>query len=744
MSTRLVDLLPNPQRYWPLALLAIVGGIVGSRSIFQMFAPYEATNWVILLAACYFVAVIWYTNHRLARFPELSHQHTLFRPFALKQADGRDPDIWPRYRELERLLERLDESHNCHLILTGPSGAGKTTFLSKIVRPSIEARGVPWFSVDTYDRLTMAVLEQFPQLNDSLIVQVRAALSTDATTLHDVLSASPVPQLDDLFDQLRLKLDEAFSAQPRVFIAFDQVERLLSSLQLEQGSRDQSRIGPDLYLFIKLLRYFREHDRYRTILVLRSEYMYSSIEFLEFIAYRHSASRNQIISYFLCPGINAESSPEGIAAIRAAFQKIKGASSFVDNFVQANNLDSPARSNTFLAQLYGYIVEYYYAADPRVRSSLERGDPPKMMMGYYFDYLLNDYERLYNILSSSDVEFLKAVMFSIAIENKVGGNAVTNERIALLTHLPLSYVKTVTHFLLQNGLLLEETTRGDISYRLIHEIIADYVLENEQLAINSRLKDGIQGLSEARAVPATVPKRFETPVRDLAPPPTLGAFALAVFFVHGILKLRFDTVCTTSHDFLSFMPLAVPCDADPKYFAFVFIVDCVWLWFIYRVSYGYFAHVLRPSWLRVAGTTLPLLGATGAVAFSHSPGLFIIPIAVLGTLMGLFLVIGCANGSFRGRVRQENLTWGLLTLGNMTIATLLTTLVAAPFKPDWIRSDQVLHLYGWTVDVKQAIVIFACLVMFYFWIHIQNKQQSRESIAARLALHDRAQVGTDV
>jgi hypothetical protein len=746
MPSRFKDFFPSLENFAPYVVLTAVGTLLATKDVFQLFAPGETTVWILLAAIVYLFASAWIRNRKLARYRPLVREQPLFKPFALVGTAGTEHAIWPREQEAAELLALVRKSGNKHIIITGPSGAGKSTFVNRILSKQI-AHPDELLSFDSYDNFAQTLVAKLlsdkkPDKAHDVRRKFEAVVDVNNTTLNDVLSGTNIPALDSILNDFFATLDDRFSSSKCAVIAFDQVERLLSALRLEQRSESSTILIRDLYIFIKLLRYLRGNKRYRTLLIIRSEYLYTSVEFLEFVANRHEDSGDQITSFFLCPGINTESSKDGVEAIVQTFLRIKGASTHVENFTRANNLDSRSRSNTFLAQLYGFVVEHYYMTDRRVRETLESSGAPVKMVGYYFDYLQNDFARHYP--GHSDAEFLKAIMFTIAIENRATGRAITADRLSLLAHIPLNYIEDVINFLTENGLLVQETVRGEIAFRLIHEVVADYVLENEQFSIDPRLKDGIQGLCEAQATPRTKVERFGNPLLDLIEQPNLGAVALAVFFVIGILKWRFETVCEHSLAFWSFMPMKVSCSADHLYFGWIFIVDSVWLWFIYRIHNGYLRYTLVSTWLQVLSCSMPVVGTALAVAFFHSPALFTIPIGIVGAQMGIILLLGCMDGSFHGRVAKENWTWGLLTICNMFFSVVLAGLLAYSYKlsPEVgpIKTDSSVLKFLESFSVAQLATITACVLMFYFWIHIRNKQESRESISARLALHDRTQI----
>src|SRR6185312_5640076 len=130
--------------------------------------------------------------------------------------------------------------------------------------------------------------------------------------------------------------------------------------------------------------------------------------------------------HFLCQGINENSAPGGVRAITDDFQSITAASHFSHHFERICSLDNPAFSNTFMTQLFGYMVEHFFNKDERITKQLKEDGDIALSLKYYFEYLLNDYQRESTF---EKVEFLKVIMFTIAVHGRTVGQAVTLGRI---------------------------------------------------------------------------------------------------------------------------------------------------------------------------------------------------------------------------------------------------------------------------------------------------------------------------
>src|SRR5207244_2382877 len=73
------------------------------------------------------------------------------------------------------------------------------------------------------------------------------------------------------------------NTEPTVFV-FDQVERLISLATAVNMDGKSEVDGLDVWLFLRLIAFLRTETRVRTIFIIRAEYLYHSLEFLEKLA----------------------------------------------------------------------------------------------------------------------------------------------------------------------------------------------------------------------------------------------------------------------------------------------------------------------------------------------------------------------------------------------------------------------------------------------------------------------------
>ena len=554
----------------------------------------------------------------------------------------------------------------------------------------------------------------------------------------------------ELWQQLQAFLEQLFSNKARFCFIFDQTERYINVIRAEVEREGNKLNGYEVFFFLQFIRLCRATKACRTVFTIRAEYLYESFDFLESIASTPSKSGG-IVSYFLCPGINSMSAPDGARDIRESFRKIPVAGGLFPKFERVIGLDNRSYSNTFLAQLVGFMIEHFYSDDPNVRLLLTQERNRSLALRYYFDHLLNDYRRLAR--SHDAMDLFKSVLFTIAIENRVTGKSVTGTRLAALVHMPEDYATGVATFLKATGVLLEEPQGSDVSYRLAHDLISDYVIENDQFAVDPVLKEEIRGLCENRAEEDALRRvePYANLILDWKSRVNTPLVAIWVFLIYGLIGFKID-LCGWIHPWFSaYIPQTQECTVVSRYYIGIFFMHAVWLTFIYHIHRDYLRYTLHSGWLLALSEAAPVGGAILAILVSFSPALLLLPVVFGGICMAFALLLGAMYGSFIGRAATENTTWGALTLINMLVTSLLTGVAWLVLWDDvkardlWDHIEQTISAAGLPhVLTKQniaVIVLYALnIVLIYFWIHIRRTQQSRISFAARLALYDRTRL----
>ena len=515
----------------------------------------------------------------------------------------------------------------------------------------------------------------------------------------------------------------------------------------------------DWYLFRKIINGLRIRPQFRTMFSVRSDCLLQSIISTypcETEPNHKSPDFSDYWSLKICHGVNAYSSVEAYAAVRASLSKLKLSASDLENFERATGLKSEQFSNTFLVQLSGYLIEHYWEVDNlRLRRLLSEDTEKIAPVRLLFDYIENDF--INEGHSTSRFELLKAVLFTVAIENRSTGTTAPLERIAALSHLSQDEIRPQLDYLCSWGVVLEERqVSGRLSFRVGHDLIGDYVIDHERLSAGSRFKDAIQSLSYLRARNSSMirVKSFPSLFGDIGSNTNFGQLLILLYIFLGVVKITFpgfcDVLAATAAEISNSTP-STSCKETLPSFPAIFIMDCVWLNYIYILTRGYLSVTLRTNITRHLSAVLPGLGALLAIVFSQTLQFALIPIFVVGLLLGVVLALGSKTGDFSGNVAEENFRWGYRTMFNMLFAACLMI-----FAPVFINPGQeTVRFFSEAISMSNRIfgitlssspvtlssttwMFFGGALMTYFCWHISAEQQGRLSIAARLALHDRA------
>lgn len=720
-----------------------------------------------------------YSVIKQRRRPGLRVPAGKFDPFpARKRADTAEEASDPYPRTLAATLAKgIDQAIESHVLVTGPSGAGKSTLLKELVCPILEskvykARNYKCKIIRNYDNIIweivttlkgksnqgkIALEERIKEFNEKNKCSIRAVFDETFRRKFE----REFENAEKLWKEIEAHLDASFSGQQSFVLIFDQIERIIQPLSsLRDGSKsDQD--GFSVFFLVKLIRYLRLKKTVRTVFLIRAEYLYYSYDFLEneILANDSDMVRSKSIIRFLCPGINAQTDQDAVERLSGDFLDEKNIlRNYNSEFQEITGLGARAISNTFLTQLCGYMVESFQD-DENVIDLLKNKIDRMRFMHLYFDYLFNDYER--TTRSSNALEFLKAIFFAIAVENRIAGRPVTIERLSRLVHAPRNNtIEPAIRFLSENGLVTGEkyfgtaTEGGEITaYWMVHDVISDYVLGSEQFKFNEVLKDELRGIIEAGVPDRKLIKvtRYASMV-EWTGGYNIGFFAIWCLFVFGAMKAFSVQFCELVYPALKDVWFARECGFVSKFYVLTFLMHILWARYIYVIDRNYFQYTLRSSIAKQLSRFTPVIAVVLAIAVSQSPALFLIPVIFAGTIMGGLLFWGIANGSYVGYSAKYEGIWALRIYVNMVFVTLLMGMTGLILLNDstanvfWEHIASVisynirniiavnLTLSGNEVVVGWMYVINAVMIIFY--LHVRPQQQNDIFIAAQLALYD--------
>lgn len=766
ITDRVLGFVKDSQNSPFVSLLILVGAIGGVKDFLGLLLPGDYAVY-ILTAIVSVLAVKWIARQRrIARLPPIPLEQGVFRPFA--QEGSTSKNFWPREQECATLLQMISSSENKHLIVVGRSGAGKSTLLSASVKPKLSNCHV--ILIDDYegiiDKIAIGAGSVATDGSDlsldkrvnlvSVQRSIRAAIGGGRCTWGDAFDPTiTIHSAEAIAREVADFIEHSARAKMLVFV-FDQFERISSSMRNEMSKVSRTEGAFEVLVFRRLISLLRSLNNTRTIFLARSDALYHTVEFLNADAldqgdpHKNSGVLANTIEIFMCPGVNIVTSADAVSEVDKLFSQVDSSKLLSYEFQAFTGIRSAQLSNTFLIQLTGYLVEQFGSTDPRIGRMLRESEESTAALRYYFEYLLNDYRR--TGASEDDVELFKTIVFAIAAENRTSGRAIDADSISLISHIPVGNVRSALEFLLAKGIVVEQ----GMKFRMIHDMVSDYVIDQEQFAVNSRMRDGIEGLVVAERTPAKLTRNpyFPNLIGDLFRRPSFGQISILMFYCFGLVQIASPSLSTQICAVTALDRIwgAVPCTEAMPYYWAIFLMHGAWLSYIYTIQRGYLLRCGLPSWLRALAISLPIVGGWGAILFSRAPILALVPVNVVGITLAVILMSGSMSGAYIGRAAAENFRWGMRTFFNMLFSASLMIITAAIFFEAkgygsfWAALSTGVfpvdeRMYSFSPNsIKTGWVIFMSTAMIYFWLHIKPEQQSDISLAARLAIFDRTRL----
>lgn len=758
-----------------------------------------------------------YISRDISRWSGLPKEQTIFRPFAVDVDGGRENEFFERNEEYNKFSKYLRRTINSHTILTGPSGAGKTYFMYKIVQ---NCNDYKFCFVNKYDNLIANIVYSFswPDAGlvqrDDFLEEISEYNSRHrGTTVASVL-LKPSRYIrefenDVWYEKFTNYINMAFLDDVVHLIVFDQMERFLASLSNEKSTDETSGLGLsgiDIVILFAILRLFRSKNNVHTVFIIRSDALNKAIDFLSctadvFLNNSHcpklseaSAEKecmdnkdcdDRLLAYYYFNGVNIHNAPGAVQQIRSRFEIARGGTAIDwDAFVKFTNISSPNKSNTFMIQMTGYMIEHFGREDGRVSRIISENKDLYKIMPVFFEHLISGFYKNHPKLMKVDI--FKAILLTISIENKRAGEAITRKRAAGLCHLPISYIDAVFEYLLSTHVVIpdvveEEKGKKEPGIRFVHDKLFDHIIQAEEFTLRPNLLKAIERLSERKI-----------PTNRLLTVDGFGSLwdfnfisvILYVFFVWGavIIVSAYTPFLENSAipvmreisrwllDTIGYPLSMLGIDTSQsktsivqRYYPFIYLSHVFWISYMYYLYKGYFKYAMRASRaVHVAAMSLPVIGVTLGIEMSFSPQLYVFPITIVGLVMGFILMVfsfGFKKNILFGRL---NWLWGKRTALNMFFVSLLYFLFKFMISsssgavgarneinknfsganealqllinrsPDWLRN----YMPG-ELTIEFLTFLFSGCLLIWFWIHIRLEQQSEISMADRLATYDR-------
>jgi hypothetical protein len=700
-----------------------------------------------------------YWPHAIEQLNGLPDKTGIFDPF-LSSRQTATVEPWSRNGDLERFEAHVAKAAKSHLIVTGPSGAGKTIFFAQAVKSKYHPH---FILIRRYHDFLSTLINAIPAdegqkmaLEDGVKRYLQAARPirlSQALQEREILLAND-PALQALTRDIQTFVRKSMDGGETTLLVFDQIERFLLDIEYQSLHPQEGRFAYEIYFIIVVLQALRELPNVRTVFSIREDALYESVDFLSY-SFISPSDADRTFHYMYFHGINTNNADQGVLAdIRTKMESAAPAIPWT-RLRQFLSIASRSMSNTFFIQLTGYLAQHFDSTDRRVRKIIEGGEP-RDLLPLFFDQLLAGFRKRDSYGINYDVARL--VMLTIAIENRSTGNPVSAARVSLLAHLPLDYVDPIVKYLVEIGVVQKDVAAQDDAVRLAHDILSDHIIQADGFIIREDLQKTIERLSERRV-------KHLRPVGEYgrvwagAGRGDIGALAVVAFIVYGGIvsitswlgsNITGLPVCDSLHNFwsawLSRYVLVDQCSSMKWYYPPIYGVDCAWVSFIYKLDRGYFHHVfvehkLAERLLRGASTSIAVIGSMLGILLSFVPALATVPITVGGIMMAALLIIIWMREDKQTLFAKRTFLWGLRIGLNMLFTGLLVLLLWFMVTPDQpyaearAAMDHALPLAP-AITAKNLTFWITALFLFWFWVHVQPEQQSEVSIATQLASRD--------
>lgn len=738
MSSRYLKHLAS---YEPLVLLASLCGLTGALSVIDALKKGDNLPVIVIaLCAALLIGGAIAAGRRISgqKLPgPIESKH--FYPFL--HLEGNSTTLTEhriaRTQEAQRLLSTVFTHSEKHAVLIGDSGVGKST----LVR----------FDLPALAKLTILEYSEYPGLARIFVGdllkhfaansgQTPLASACNAATNAITKYSGAEGERETLTSVFYRCLDAALVAQPNdLLLVFDQSERLFTQLSEDEASSSPQR-HRRAQITGALLEAVRRNSRVSSLFVVRSDHASQALARLSDIAHGGDGSVDQAVVTHILHGLNTTTHAELDTVLASKFASIDANLDF-DRLQSMLGLRAPSKSNTFMLQLTGYMIEHFLK-DSEIRA-MARGElrDHNLPLRKYFSILKSEY--CYDRGSKDAAKALDLVAYTIASENIQSAQAITEREILLLSHTTIDEVSSALEFLVRKGVVVATTKDGVEGYRIVHDKIADYLLTAEGLTVRPELKEAIAQFTEAGVKkddmlePEPVHHIFDffTNFQQI----NFAQISIAIMILFCAARLIWPAeVLDLMRPLNAQIERLIPGAVDEENIGFwlylpIFITQFCWVTFMYYLDRAYFKLVFknrRPG-LRIISVLSSPLGALLGCAFAFAPSLFIWPIILGGSGLALVYFAHSWTGDLRGVSYENAVELGAKTLVNMLLSVGVSIVL-------------YLLLIQWRTDKHStniAVAIWFCSAGFiYFWF-VMRGRQGVHGWNALLAVFDRGRIG---
>lgn len=690
----------------------------------------------ISLLPAILLAVHWF---QLTRFRKLPGPSKAFNPFP---ASG---DFEAEERSIAKSIADRIKSRSTQrfLVVSAPTGSGKTVVSTQLVPKSLEGKFEAQ-KFEEYDRF-------LERIRDRVSRDYESAASQFVTTAFTALKETG----DRGVDELASAVGELLGNRKVLFI-FDQAERL--SPQIEANAlKNGTTPAEERQIFRTIFNALLANKNFRVLFLVRDEELAS---FLSILCPPDERGTQNTDKMFLIGmrGINRTDDARACADLKAKLRDLTKSDDLAEKFVTLAKCDDPEEADTLSLKLAGYLYaalvwkgpdgensDISYSAERRNLRKLEEAQEPRdliaILLGAAFEHCAIEYP------GQLDRGIFDLILYSVAADTKATGAASSIERVSALAHLPKADLAPIFDSLKGIGVFVESEGGRISNYRLAHDSIADAILRADELNIHSRAVHAIRSLAEERSgreritKVSAIPKSFELGKAALSS----SYIPIIVFFAFGLSRIVFseplgqifeNTLGSLTFSFLFSFPEYYQ---RAIFYVPTFLVQITWLTYIDRVNRAFIQRVTS-GFKATAGNSLSTIGCMLGIMTAYSPQLILFPLVIVATIYGLLLIAISRQSNVRGEIRDIVWKWGVRTILNLFIASVFALGLSAVYADqasgffdiiaNWLDKDSALF----------GLILGEALILFWFWYHIREEQNTPQVWAATLALFDRGRM----
>ena len=638
-------------------------------------------SWAAAFYGMFFAALglLAYSQLRWQRSPRLP-QNVIFQPFV----DISMLDVWPRPLELDGIHKALDTSLSVLPVVVGPSGAGKTVLLHRILQNEMNFQSIAYRYVDEY--------AGFRENLTNMLTQMTQKLSRHGTISAHPYRASPVIVLDQ----------------------FEQYLAYLRRLDPDKRIREQEWLESCITSSI-------ENHICRFILSVRSEWYYD----LRFLGKR-IPTPSECITVF-GPRVDATSDLTRVA-LAARLEKVVHEDDIVETIMTALGRGRAGSLLMLETQIVGAVIEREQLLGQSIDASyleLNLGGV-EGAINSYFDGILHD---------APDPRVTMKVLCALSVRTNFRRQEPLGDLLDRVFE-DADEVRTALEYLVQRRLVVQQPTAR---YELAHDYLAEYFHQKSGSELDPTERDNVlyhfEGDQSRMSMYVLSRSRRNEPRR--------GKFALAIMvplvFVMTVRLFDFGLPWPRVAPGLPPQLLWDHALFDVTYLP-IYVAHLAWATYIVLFYDRFFSRLdERPAQRLFSRFTVVNL-ALGALAAVFVPYVWLLAMGWVGLVIGFKLI---SISKMRDLNNTAKVRFGRLGIVATTNLFFLSTLGAMGLWVSfhYVKTPSTAHIWVYVSCLFSVIMVYTCSAMSP--LHVQQKgvsqllglmARSRSGVAPRVEM----------